>query len=147
MMRRPLALLLLVTAALGACETDDPPSQWEIIQGNAALELSAAVHPDTRASLATYPTRTGSLTIGEDSSTSGWIRIAAGDTVYLDGTVTREDGDLVFTFDDLVPAEYRVITRDDFPDTYALISTAIIYSDVTGSADPENHRIYWQFTR
>lgn len=139
--------LLLVGATLVGCGKDDPPSQWEIIHGTATLEFSAAVHPDTRAALATYPTRTGSLTIADDSVVSGWVRIAAGDTVDLVGVLTREGGETLITFDSLVPAEYTVITDGDFPDTYGLLSTSIIYSDVTGDAVAENHRTYWQFSR
>lgn len=139
--------LLLTTLVLGlaACDKEDAPSQWEIIHGTATLELSAAVHPDSRAQLASYPSRTGSLTIADDSSTTGWIRIAAGDTVFLEGTLTREGGSTIITFNDLMPAEYTVITNGDFPDVYALLSTSVINSDVTGDAVPEPHRTYWQF--
>jgi hypothetical protein len=144
--RRTAAPLLLLAATLG-CGKEDAPSQWEIIHGTATLTVSAAVHPDTRAALATYSSRTGTLTIAEDSTTSGWIRIAAGDTVFLAGTVVNDGGELIVTFDDLVPAEYTIITNGDFPDTYGLLSTTVLNSNVTGDASPEDHRIYWQFEK
>ncbi len=149
MLNTPRALLAssLLVLALAACKGDDPPSTWEIVHGTANLTVSAAVHPDTRASLASYPTRTGELTINDDSTTSGWIRIAAGDTVQLDGVVTHEGDEWLVTFEDLVPAEYQLLTDGDFPNTYGLLSTAVIYSDVTGDATAENHRIYWQFEK
>jgi len=143
--RRFGALLLLL--ALPACKADEKPSTWEIIQGDAELTMSAALHPSTRATLATYASRTGEISIHDDSTTSGWIRIAAGDTVQLDGVVTKEGGDWFVTFDDLLPAEYEVITDGDFPDSFGLISTTVLNSDVTGDAVPEQHRIYWQFER
>jgi hypothetical protein len=146
--RNSVALLILAgTLGLGACQKDDPPSQWEIISGTATLELSAAVDPTTHTQLATYPTRTGSLTIADDSTVSGWVRIAAGDTVDLVGILTHEGGETLITFDSLVPAEYSVITNGDFRDTYALLSTSILYSNVNEDPAPENHRLYWQFSK
>ena len=146
--RPSIALLLSAALVLGGCEKDDPPSQWEILRGTASLEVSAAVTPGTPPSQIAIYTRTGSLTIGEDSSTSGWIRLTAGpDSVHLDGMVTNDGGDLIVTFESLVPGEYTVITRDDYPDTYALLSTAVLTSDITGDAVPEQHRLYWQFSR
>jgi hypothetical protein len=133
--------------ALAGCKADEKPTTWEILEGSAELTMSAALHPTTRASLATYGSRTGGITIHADSTTTGWIRIAAGDTVQLDGVVTKEGNDWFITFDDLVPAEYEVITDGDFPDSFGLISTTILNSDVTGDAVPEQHRIYWQFER
>lgn len=141
------ALLVSTLLVAAGCEKDEQPSPWEIIHGTAALEMSAALHPTTHAQLATYPSRTGSLVIGDDSTTSGWIRVAAGDTVQLTGKVTKEGSGLIVTFDDLVPAEYEILTDGDFPDTYGLLSTSVLYADVTGDAVAENHRIYWQFSR
>lgn len=145
--RRAALPLLLSALVLAGCETEDPPTPWEIIKGTAPLTISAAVHPTTRVSLATYPSRTGTLTIADDSTTSGWIRMAAGDTVFLTGAVVKEGSGWIVTFDDLVPAEYNIITSGDYPDTYGLVSTAILTSDVTGDAVAEQHRIYWQFER
>src|SRR6478736_378185 len=114
--RRTGALLLLLT--LLACKADEKPSTWEIIQGDATLTMSAALTPETRVKLATYGSRTGAITIHDDSTTTGWIRIAAGDTVQLTGLVTKEGNDWFITFDDLAPAEYEVITDGDFPDSF-----------------------------
>ena len=143
-LRVAFAISLFGTAG---CKADDDPTAWEIIRGTAALAASAAVVPDTRVPLASYPSRTGSLTIGEDSSVTGWIRLAVGDTAFVTGTVAAEGGDLLMTLTGLTPGEYTIITDGAFPDTYGLLSTTILNSDVTGTADPELHRIYWQFER
>ena len=137
----------VVLFGIGGCKTEDPPSPWEIIEGTAALTLSAAVHPTTRDSIATYPSRVGQLTIGEDSAVAGWIRLAAGDTAFVTGTVIADGGDLVMTLTDLTPNEYVIFTSPSYPTTYGLVSTAILNSDVTGDGNPEQHRIYRQFER
>lgn len=132
---------------LAGCKTEDPPTPWEIIEGTAALTVSAAVHPTTRANIVSYPSRIGQLTIGEDSAVAGWIRLSIGDTVFVTGTVIADGGDLVMTLTGLTPTEYVVFTDASYPTTYGLVSTAILNSDVTGDGNPEQHRIYWQFER
>jgi hypothetical protein len=135
------------TLLLGSCKTDDPPTPWEIIHGSAALTGSADVVPDTRAPLATHPTRTGHLVVADDSTLSGVIRLTATDSAVVTGTVVEVGGGWVMTLNGLTPNEYTVITDGSFATTYGLVSTAIINSDVTGDAVPEQHRIYWQFER
>ena len=125
------------------CKTDDPPSAWEIVRGTASLVASKSLHPTTGTVLADFPTRTGSLTVASDSSVTGWIKLAAGDTVFFTAGVVTNDADLVMTLPGLVPAEYTVITDGDFPDTYGLLSTA----SVTDGDVAALHKVYWEFQR
>lgn len=141
--RRFSAGTLLVVLLLGACKSEDPPSSWEIIHGTASLTASKALHPDSGTVLGDFPTRTGSLTVADDSTVTGWIKLAAGDTVFIaTGTVTNSGG-LVMTLPALTPAEYEVITDGDFPHTYGLLSTA----SVSGGDVVAPHKVYWQFER
>jgi len=144
---RTLGASLLLILALSSCKTEDLPTTWEIIHGTAELTISAAVHPDTRAPIVSYETRTGELTIKDDSTTEGWIKLAAGDTVDLVGQVTRDEGTWYVTFDDLLPAEYKIITNGEFAGVYGLVSTSVLTSNIVGDATPENYRVYWQFER
>ena len=143
-MLRALGLIVLLASA--GCKTEDPPTPWEIIHGTGNLVGSKALHPTTNAQIVDYPTRTGTLTVSGDSTISGAITLSVGNTVPFTGTVTK-DGDYFMTLTGLTPSEYRVLTDPDFPDTYALLSTSIINSDITGDAIPEQHRIYWEFQR
>jgi hypothetical protein len=125
------------------CKTDDPATPWEIIRGTASLVASKSLHPTTGAVLGDFPTRTGSLTVAADSTVTGWIRLAAGDTVFFTAGVVANDAGLVMTLPGLVPAEYTVITDGDFPDTYGLLSTA----SVTDGDVAALHKVYWEFAR
>ena len=136
---------LVLGAALlfGGCKADEQPTAWEIIHGTAALTASKALHPDSGTVLGDFPTRTGSLTVADDSTITGWIALAMGDTVHITaGTVTKSGG-LVMTLPGLTPAEYTVLTDGDFPGTYGLLSTAT----VTGGDAVALHKVYWQFER
>ncbi len=137
---RPTFLLLLLTA--GCAAQDDKPSAWEILRGTAALTASKSLHPSTGAVLGDFPARTGELVVADDSTVTGWIRLAAGDTAFVNGTVL-DDGGLVMTLDSLPPNEYAVITNGDFPDTYGLLSTA----SVSGGDVVALHKVYWEFAR
>ena len=142
MTHRSLALLL-GALTLAGCKTEDPPSPWEIIQGTAALTASKSLHPSTGAVLGDFPTRTGQLVVADDSTVTGWIKLATGDTVHITaGTVTK-DGGWVMTLPGLDPAEYEVLTNGDFPDTYGLRSTA----SVSGGDVVALHKVYWEFAR
>jgi hypothetical protein len=143
-MLRTLGLVMLLGAV--ACKTEDPSTPWEIIHGTGTLVGSKALHPTTNAQIVDYPTRTGTLTVSGDSTISGAITLSVGNTVPFTGTVTN-DGELIMTLTGFTPTEYRVLTDPDFPETYALLSTSIINSDITGDAIPEQHRIYWEFQR
>jgi len=144
MIRNSIGLLLLAsTLGLAACQKDDPPSQWEIIQGTAALTASKALQPDSNTVLGDFPSRTGSLTVAEDSTVTGWIRLAEGDTVHITAGTVVNDGGLLMILPGLTPAEYKVLTKGDFPDTYGLLSTA----SVTGGDAGALHKVYWQFER
>ena len=138
----------LLTAVLAGCKAEtDEPTPWEIIEGTATLTASRAVHPTTNASFATYA-RIGTLTIGSDSSVTGWIRMAVGDTAFFTGTVVLDGDDLVMTVaGDLTPTEYTIITNGSFPTTYALLSTTILNGNVDGTAGNEDYRVYWEFDR
>jgi len=141
--RAAIALVIASALTLAGCKTDDPPSAWEIIQGTAALTASKSLQPDSNTVLGDFPSRTGSLTVAEDSTVTGWIRLAAGDTVHITAGTVVNDGGLVMTLPGLTPAEYKVLTKGDFPDTYGLLSTA----SVTGGDVGALHKVYWQFER
>ena len=144
-LRTGVAAILLL--GVGCKAPDEGPTPWEIVHGTAALAASKAVHPDSLTQLASYPTRTGTITVADDSGVAGWIRLTAIDTAFFTGTLTDDGSGLLVTLTGLTPGEYTVITSGSFPDTYALLSTAILTSDVTGDAVPEQHRIYWEFHR
>lgn len=139
--------------ALGAvvvvagCKADAPPTPWEIIGGTASLADSKAVTPTSIEQIVDYPTRTGSITVASDSSVTGWIKFSAADSESFTGTVSAVGDSLIMTLTGLTPSEYAVGTSPDFVDTYALLSTAVINSDVTGDGTPEQHRLYWEFHR
>ena len=133
---------------VSGCKTEDnSATPWEILHGTSALTASAAVVPDTRALIVSYPARTGRLTVADDSTVSGVIHIGATDSAVVTGTVVEVGSGWVMTLNGLSPSEYTVITDGQFATTYGLISTAIINSDVTLDGNPELHRIYWQFER
>ena len=140
---RALVLLLL----LGGCAAqEDRPSAWEIVRGTADLTASKSLHPSTGAELGVFPTRTGQLVVGDDSTVTGWIKLAAGDTVHITTGTIVNDGGLVMTLPELSPdepVEYTVLTSGDFPDTYGLISTA----SVSGGDVVPLHKVYWEFAR
>lgn len=140
---RAAIALLLFTAG---CAAEEKPSAWEIVQGTGILAASMAVHPDTRAMIAQYD-RTGSITINPDSTISGQIALAPGSTANFTGLLTGSGSEFLVQLVGLNPDSYDVITSGDFPDTYALLSTAVINSDVTGDGIAEQHRIYWEFAR
>ncbi len=138
-------LLLLVTSA--ACNTaDNSATPWEIIHGSATLTGSKAVTPATRAEIVNYTGRSGKLTVADDSTVTGWRKIGV-DSAAVTGTVTFIGDSAVMTLTGLTPGEYAVITRSDFPGTYALVSTAILTADITGDPATEQYRVYWQFER
>ena len=138
--RNVLALAFLL---LGACAAEEKPSAWEIVRGTAQLQGSKSLTPARDSVLADFPTRTGQLVVGDDSTVTGWIRLAAGDTVHITAGSVVNDGGLVMTLPELTPSEYAVITDGDFPDTYGLIST----SSVSGGDHPSLHLVYWEFAR
>ncbi|MEP6745019.1 MAG: hypothetical protein ABJB33_05940 [Gemmatimonadota bacterium] len=135
--------LVMTVIGSGGCKSqDDAPTPWEIVQGTAALAASKALDPTTGGVLGDFPTRTGSLTVADDSSVTGWIRLVAGDTTFINGNVVN-DGGLVMTLTGLTPVEYAIITDGGFPTTYALLSTATVSGgDVVGA-----HKVYWEFHR
>ena len=136
----------IVLVAIGGCKTEDPPTPWAIIRGTASLADSKAVTPTTIEQIVDYPTRTGAITVASDSSVTGWIKLTAADSAQtFTGSVVAVGDSLVMTLTGLTPGEYAVRTSPEFGDTYALLSTAIINSDVTGDATPEQHRLYWEF--
>ncbi|HVX88219.1 MAG TPA: hypothetical protein VG940_04770 [Gemmatimonadales bacterium] len=141
---RRACLLVLLTA--GCAAREEQPSAWEIVHGTAQLSASKSLDPSTGAVLGDFPTRTGSLTVAADSTVTGWIKLAAGDTVFFaDGTAGSvvNDGGLVMVLPGLTPSEYAVITDGDFPDTYGLLST----SSVSGGDVVALHKVYWEFAR
>ena len=139
--------LSLLIATVAACKTEDnSATPWEIIQGSATLTASKAVTPATHAELVAYSGRSGKLTVAADSTVIGWRKIGV-DSAAVTGTVTFIGDSAVMTLTGLAPGEYAVITRSDFPNTYALISTAILTADITGDPATEQYRVYWQFER
>lgn len=138
----------LVIALLGSagCKTEDPPSAWEIVQGTGILAASKAVHPDTRAMIVEYE-RTGYITVDADSTIVGQIALAPGSTADFTGLLTGSGSNFLVQLTGLNPDSYDVLTSGDFPDTYALLSTAVFNSDVTGDGIAEQHRIYWEFQK
>jgi hypothetical protein len=145
----PVRTGVLIAAMLVGCKAErDEPTPWEIIEGTADLTDSKAVHPTTRAPFADYDSRIGTLTIAADSSVTGWIRMAAGDTAFFTGNVVLDGDDWVMTVaGDLTPTEYTIITDGGFPTTYALLSTTILNGNVDGIAGNEDYRVYWEFDR
>lgn len=140
--RWALAFLLV----LGACAAEDPPSEWEIVQGTAILTASKAVNSVSGATIVDYD-RTGTITIHPDSTISGQIALAPGQTANFTGLLTGSGSSLLVQLTDLNPGSYSVLTSGKYPDTYALVSTAEITSDVTGDGIAEKHRVYWQFQK
>ena len=141
---RSVFVLLLLTA--GCAAQEDKPSAWEIVRGTASLTRSRSIDPTSGAIVGDFPTRTGQLVVADDSTVTGWIKLAAGDTVHITTGTIVDDGGLVMTLPELSPdepVEYEVITSGDFPDTYGLMSTA----SVTGGDVPGLHKVYWQFER
>ena len=143
MVARRLGLAALLLA--GACAAqEERPSAWEIVRGTAALAASKSLHPSTGAVLGDFPTRTGQLVVADDSTVTGWIKLAAGDTVFITAGTVVSDGGLVMTLPEMAPdepTEYAVVTDGDFPDTYGILSTA----SVTDGDVAALHKVYWEF--
>lgn len=138
----------LLTALLG-CSTpaDDRGTPWETLHGTAALASSKAVDPSTRAEIVNYTGRSGTLTVADDSTVTGRIKLSASDSVDLTGVLTFIGDSAVMTLTGVTPGEYAVITSPNFPDTYALLSTAILTANITGDPATEQYRVYWEFHR
>jgi hypothetical protein len=140
--------VLGATLLAAGCKTDDNrATPWEIIHGTATLTASAEVVPDTRAPLVSHPTRTGHLTVADDSTVTGVIHLGASDSAVVTGTVVEVGGDWVMTLNGLTPSEYTLITDGSFATTYGLLSTAILTANITGDPATEQYRVYWQFER
>jgi hypothetical protein len=141
------AFIALALVANAGCGTEpDSATPWEIIHGTASLTSSKAVTPTDHAELVNYSGRSGRLTVADDSTVTGWRKIGA-DSAAVNGTVTFIGDSAVMTLTGLTPGEYAVITRSDFPGTYALLSTAILTANITGDPATEQYRVYWQFER
>ena len=138
----------VVMISVAGCPADeDLPTQWEIIEGTAALTASIAVDSATGIPLVTYGSRTGQLTIAADSSVTGWIKIPANDTMHFTGIVTSEAGDLLLEWTGSTPTIYRVLTDPNYPTTYALISLDVLHANLVGDPALESYLVYWEFHR
>lgn len=136
--------LLLLTAG---CAAEEKPTPWEIIQGTATLTASIAVDSATGNPLVTYTGRTGRLTIGADSSVTGWLKLPAQDTMHVTGSVTDDGGNLVLVWTGTTPTTYKILTDPDFGSTYALISLDVLHANIAGDAAVESYLVYWEFER
>jgi hypothetical protein len=141
-------LVLGLALLASGCKTDsNNATPWEIIHGTSMLAASKAVAPATRAEIVNYTGRSGKLTVADDSTITGWRRLGPADSVAIMGTVTFIGDSAVMTLTGVTPGEYAVLTSPDFPDTYALLSTAILTADITGDPATEQYRVYWEFHR
>jgi len=130
------------------CKTDaSHTTPWEIIHGTSSLVSSKAVDPTTHAEIVNYTGRSGKLTVADDSTVTGWRKLGPADSVAVTGTVSFIGDSAVMTLTGFTPGEYAVLTSPDFPDTYALLSTAILTADITGDPATEQYRVYWEFHR
>ena len=140
--------VLGVAAIAAGCKTDTKTATpWEIIHGTSTLAASKALDPATHAELVNYPGRSGKLTVAADSTVTGWRKLGPGDSVAVSGTVSFIGDSAVMTLTGFTPGQYAVLTSPDFPDTYALLSTAILTADITGDPATEQYRVYWEFHR
>ena len=133
---------------LTGCKTDSKnATPWEVIHGSSVLAASKALDPATHAEIVNYTGRSGELTVADDSTVTGWRKLGPADSVAVTGTVAFIGDSAVMTLTGVTPGEYAVLTSPDFPDTYALLSTAILTADITGDPTPEQYRVYWEFHR
>jgi hypothetical protein len=138
---------LLLAAVLVGCKAEpDQPSAWEIIEGTATLTASRSIDSATGNSLVNHTGRTGRLTIGADSSVTGWLKFAGQDTMHVTGDVSEDDG-LILTWTGATPTVYRIVTNGSFPTTYALISLDVFHGDIVGDGADEIYLVYWEFDR
>jgi hypothetical protein len=136
-----------VVGLVGCGTTTPSATPWEIIHGTSTLALSKALTPVTHTEIVNYTGRTGKLTVADDSTITGWRKLNAGDSAAVTGTVTFIGDSVVMTLTGVTPSEYTVLTSPSFPSTYALLSTAILNTDITGDGTPEQYRVYWEFHR
>lgn len=128
------------------CKTDPVPTPYEIVHGTASLAASKAVDDSQFTQLVAYSGRSGSLTVADDSTLSGWFKLSPADSQHhFTGSVTFGPGDPIMALSGVTPWKYRVATSPDFPDTYALISDTVLTADLVGDATLEKYRLYWEF--
>lgn len=146
-MKRSRAVLCVLGVAVMTvgCKADDPATPWEIVHGTATVAVSKAVDTASYAQIVTFPGRSGSITVADDSTLTGWYKLFAADSQHhFTGTVSLTP-EPVISLTGVIPWKYRLLTSPDFADTYGLVSDTVLTDNLVGDATLEHYRLYWEF--
>lgn len=139
-------VLVALTAGCNATEPSTTP--WDILRGTSTVAVSKGVDTASYAEIVTLTGRSGSITIADDSTVTGWFKDSASDAQHhFTGSISFGGGGVMMSLTGYSPWKYRVITSGDFPDTYGLVSDTVLTADLVGDAGPEHYRLYWELHR
>lgn len=140
--------LLWVVVVAGCKATEPSATPWEVVHGTSTVTASRAVDTASYATIAVLSGRSGSITVADDSSLTGWFKFAPGDSEHaFTGAVTFGTGGGTVTLTGVSPWKYRLITLNDFPDTYGLVSDTVLTANLVGDSGLEHYRLYWELHR
>lgn len=139
----------VMVALVAGCKTTEPSATpWEVLHGTSVVTDSKAVDTATYAEIVTLTGRSGSITVADDSTLTGWFEDSAGDSQHhFTGSVSFGADGVTMSLTGFSPWKYRVITSGSFPDTYGLVSDTVLATDLVGDAGLERYRLYWELHR
>jgi hypothetical protein len=144
-MLRVACCVLGSALVLSGCKADDPPTTWEIVHGTATLAAAKAIAESSFTEIVALSGRSGSLTVADDTTLSGWYRLSPADSQHhFTGTLTLGP-DPIMALSGVTPWQYHLLTNPDFADTYALVSDTVLTANLVGDATLERYRLYWEF--
>lgn len=139
---------VLVALTAGCKGTEPSATPWEILHGTSTVAVSKAVDTATYAEIVTLTGRSGSITVADDSTLSGWFKLSPADSQHhFTGSVSFGGGGATMSLTGFSPWKYRVITSSGFPDTYGLVSDTVLTANLVGDGALEHYRLYWELHR
>lgn len=145
---RSAACCTLVLAVIGCGTTEPSATPWEILHGTSTVAASKAVDTTTYAQIVALSGMSGSITVADDSTLTGWFKLFPADSQHhFTGSVSFGSGGTTMSLTGFSPWKYRVITGSSFPDIYGLVSDTTLTADLVGDAGLEHYRQYWELHR
>ena len=145
---RVACCVMAVAIAVAGCKaTDTSATPWEIVHGTSTVSAVKAVDTASYAQIVAFTGGGGSITVADDSSLSGWFKLAAADSQHhFTGSVSFGDS-ATMALSGITPWKYRLITSSAYPTTYGLVSDTVLTADLVGDAGLEHYRLYWELHR
>ena len=135
------------TALAGCKATDTSATPWEIVHGTSTIAAAKAVDTATYAQIVAFTGAGGTITVADDSSLTGWFKLAAADSQdHFTGSVSFGDSARM-ALSGITPWKYRLITSSAYPNTYGLVSDTVLTANLVGDAGLEHYRLYWELQR